>query len=631
MLCGCLVNERHISSSNCLAKAKTAAPQSTPAIGLALAWLLLTLWAFMPARAASFDIHTGVPTDLAISGSGYFVLRDPVTGQEYVTRVGGLCVNTGGFLVNFDGMMVQGLTDPTMTTLGDVQIYNGDGPEIVSFDIQTNGCVLVHCTDGSSLIRCQILLQNFQNPSALVQIWDNMFGWSEEDGPLPQPVAPGTSGTGALLSGCLEQLLPQVQLSSYTGPAQTFSQGILAPTGMTTDLGIQGGGFFVLRRTNDNALFATRAGGFYFDDAGYLVQYSGLRLQGYTNSALTAIGDLQVDPMGWPSSIDPTLLADDFSIDHWGVITEGLSDGTEYVRGQVLLQSCVKPDSLTRSAFDLYPIIPATGLWAPLAPPLTTNLGWIDQGFLELSQFDTNLLAVRSNLNFFVQGPLDESSVPSNLAICGNGFFTVRDPAANILYATRWGGFQLDSLGHLVTTNGLRVQGFTNSTLTQCGDITIDPAGAPNPSLTLSNYFMDSQGDIWVVLSDGSQFLRGQVLLQTYRNIQGLIPAGSGLYSNLTAAVPLFTNGLSVYLPPATIQWGALEQPSGLPAPIQLLPASGFHLLVNDLGGSAQVQSSADLAHWDTIGSVNPSDLNIAEFFDTSQAKQKFYRVVVQY
>jgi hypothetical protein len=43
------------------------------------------------------------------------------------------------------------------------------------------------------------------------------------------------------------------------------------------------------------------------------------------------------------------------------------------------------------------------------------------------------------------------------------------------------------------------------------------------------------------------------------------------------------------------------------------------------------VESSSDLAHWNVIGSVNPSDLNIAEFFDTSQATQKFYRVVIAY
>jgi hypothetical protein len=69
-----------------------------------------------------------------------------------------------------------------------------------------------------------------------------------------------------------------------------------------------------------------------------------------------------------------------------------------------------------------------------------------------------------------------------------------------------------------------------------------------------------------------------------------------------------------------------------MPAPLQLLPPNGFRLFISNLGtGPAQVESSSDLAHWNVIGSVNPSDLNIAEFFDTSQATQKFYRVVIAY
>jgi flagellar hook protein FlgE len=127
-----------------------------------------------------------------------------------------------------------------------------------------------------------------------------------------------------------------------------------------------------------------------------------------------------------------------------------------------------------------------------------------------LSQFDTNLLALRSNLNFFIQGPLTATSTPANLAIAGLGFFTVRDPVANILYATRWGGFQLNSFGHLVTSNGVCLQGLNNAGLTQSGDITIDPAGAPNPALQLVNYsILDSGTFMLLVLVREYQPSRG--------------------------------------------------------------------------------------------------------------------------
>jgi len=632
-----MINDPRFSGSKWAATAKAAALRASRSVGRIFPGLVLIILAGLPARAATFDVFTGIQTDLAINGPGYFVLSDPVTAQIHVTRLGELSVDAEGFLVTSAGMRVQGFSDPALTQIGDLQIdswpgSNDPSSEIVSFEIQTNGCVVVDCSDGSSYIRGQVLLQTFQNQSALIQIWGDMFDWSAAAGPLPLPVPPGIAGAGSLLTASIEQLVPEVQLSFYPGPSQSFSQGILVPTGITTDLGIQGGGFFILRRTNDNALFATRAGGFYVDGAGYLVHYSGLRLQGYTNSALTSIGDMQIDPTGWPSSSNPALLAEDFCVDHQGVITEELNDGTASVRGQVLLQACSNPNLLTRTNFDLYPLVANGALWLPLAPPTTGNLGWVDSGCLELSQFDANLLAVRSNLNFFVQGPVTNTGVPSNLAICGNGFFSVRDPVANILYATRWGAFQLDSLGHLVTTNALRLQGFTNAGLTKFGDITVDTAGAPDPSLALASYFIDFQGNIWVDLSDGSEFLRGQVVLQSYRNIQGLSPAGNGLYSNLAAAIPLFTIGVSVHIPSASIQSGAVELLSGMPAPLQLLPPNGFRLFISNLGtGPAQVESSSDLAHWNVIGSVNPSDLNIAEFFDTSQATQKFYRVVIAY
>jgi flagellar hook protein FlgE len=606
-----------------------------PSLGLALAFLLLTLGTALPTQAGTYNYATGVATDVAINGSGYLQLRDPVTGQFAFSRDGILTMNSDGYLLALGGMKVQGFTDSSHTTIGDLQINNAGGqgtnnppPSLVSFEIQTNGGILVHLSDGSSFVRCQILLGVIPNPGSLTQIWNQMFVWSSAIETLTQLVPPGTSGTGALLPGYLQQLVPELQLSVNTGPPKTFSQGLLLDTWLATDFGIQGNGFFVLRRTNDNAQFATRAGAFYIDAEGYLVHYSGLRLQGYTNSALTAIGDVQIDAVSSPSTTNPTVAVEQFEIDPRGMISEYLSDGTSCVRGQVLLRNCSNPNLLTRASFDLYPIQADSGLWSPISQPFTNDLGWLDSWTVELSQFDTNLLAFRSNLNFFIQGPVVFTQIPANLAIMGAGFFTVRDPVSNNLYATRWGGFELDDLGHLVTSNGLRLQGLDNADLTQTGDITIDTTGAPNPSLTMTNYSIDLQGNIYVALSDGSQFVRGQILLQYYRNLQGLSRSGNGLYSNLTVAEPMFTNGLSGYIEQSQILSGGVEQPPILPA-LQLLPASGFRLLINDYSGGV-VESSEDLRRWEVVSPVYSADLNVAEYFDTSPSAQKFYRVVIQ-
>jgi flagellar hook protein FlgE len=311
----------------------------------------------------------------------------------------------------------------------------------------------------------------------------------------------------------------------------------------------------------------------------------------------------------------------DFGIDQHGIITEYLTDGSSLVRGQILLEGCSNPDLITRTNFDLYPIITNSGLWSPTAPPMTGNLGWLVNGTLEESQFDTNLIAVRNSLNFFSQGYLAPTGIFSDLAIEGPGFFTVRDPAANTLYATRCGAFQLNTLGYLVTSNGWAVQGFTNEFSAQLGDITIPPASV--------SYTTDQNGNIEATLPDGTSISCGSVLVQQYRNLQALTPIGSLLYSNLAAAIPMVTSNSSPY-PLDFIQSGAIEQPAPSPPAIQLpLPAGGFHLYISDLA-TGTVQSSTDMIHWSAIGSVEGSpDLNVGEFFDTPSGNQTFYRVVV--
>jgi flagellar hook protein FlgE len=640
-----------ISGKKCLAKAATAGIGAGSGYRLAFALVIFLICAAMPAKATPVPIPVHglgsltnglgdtngisvpdyVATYLSIDGPGYFVVRDPVTGLLSATRYGPFMFDMDGYLTTQFGKRLQGYDDPMLTVIGDLRIgasiRDSNGLYINSVEIQTNGRVVETFSDGSSAVCGQVLLQNFQNPSSLTAEGWRFYDWSAGVGPLPEPVPPGTSGTGSLVIGALEQLVPKLQISPVAGPPQSFSQGVLVSTAVPTDFGIEGNGFFLLRRTNDNALFATRAGAFYLDGSGFLIHYSGLRLQGYANPASTSIGDMRIDPSGSPSITDPGAYFESFGIDPRGTITEYLSDGTTVEQGQIMLVGCSNPDLITRTNFDLYPLDADAGLWSSPGQPLSGNLGWLVEGTVELSQFDASLVQVRGNLNFFAQGQLIETGIPSNLGIMGLGFFTVRDPVANTLYATRCGGFQLDALGHLETTNGLRVQGFTNGADSQIGDITIDAAGTSDPTLIITNYSIDAVGQIVVSLRDGSEFIRGQIVLQTYRNLQGLSPTGTGLYSNLAAAGPMFTNGSLPGLQ-GYIQSGAVEQPPQPQPPLQLPPASGIRLFSSDLDGGT-LQSSSDLLHWDAIGQISGSpDLNVAEFFATPQSSQTFYRVV---
>jgi flagellar hook protein FlgE len=172
-----------------------------------------------------------------------------------------------------------------------------------------------------------------------------------------------------------------------------FTQGALTRTGVQTDLGISGEGFFVVKDTLSGVEYATRAGDFRLDENGYLITNKSMRVQGYSDAALTTQGDLLIDGTGRPVTSDPLATVVGFNIDAEGKINVRLSDGSEFVRGQVLLQRFSDPSALQKEGDNLFSGISAAG---PLggassptpAAPGTNGLGRIQSGALELSNVD---------------------------------------------------------------------------------------------------------------------------------------------------------------------------------------------------------------------------------------------------
>ena len=176
-------------------------------------------------------------------------------------------------------------------------------------------------------------------------------------------------------------------------------------------------------------------------------------------------------------------------------------------------------------------------------------------------------VGIQSISNLYTQGALSRTSVGTDLAITSAGYFVVKDPVSSNEYVTRAGDFTVDESGYLVTNSGMRVQGFDDSALTNIGDILIDTTGMPatsDPTATMVSFAIDSEGKVNVNLTDGTQFVRAQLLLQNFSNPQGLMKEGNNLYSSIGAAGPLGgatsptpaaagTNGLG------KIQAGALE------------------------------------------------------------------------
>ncbi len=160
----------------------------------------------------------------------------------------------------------------------------------------------------------------------------------------------------------------------------------------------------------------------------------------------------------------------------------------------------------------------------------------------------------------FSSGSFSATGGASDLGIEGNGFFLVKDPTTGVTYATRDGQFTKDSNGYLLTSNGMRLQGFTAANGTTVGDIQLDNTGATNPAATVSSFNINgTTGIITVNLSDNEQIQRAQVALQSFTYPSQLQKAGGNLYTNLAAAGPLATPTAPSVSGPGTLLVGQLE------------------------------------------------------------------------
>lgn len=176
-----------------------------------------------------------------------------------------------------------------------------------------------------------------------------------------------------------------------TAVRNLYTPGALAQTTVQTDMAIQGEGFFTVRDPLTDKQFVTRAGEFRVDQKGYLVTNDGKRLQGYSDAGLGTLGDLQIDGTGRPATASATAAVSAFAIDQEGKINIKLSDGSEFVRGQVLLQTFSDPQALTKEGNSLYSGMGNAGPGTKPFGPGTNGTGVVRAGYLESSNVDLAL------------------------------------------------------------------------------------------------------------------------------------------------------------------------------------------------------------------------------------------------
>lgn len=156
--------------------------------------------------------------------------------------------------------------------------------------------------------------------------------------------------------------------------------------------------------------------------------------------------------------------------------------------------------------------------------------------------------AVNSINTNFTQGKLKNTSQWTDLALQGNGFFTIQDTSGEIVF-TRDGHFKVDSNSNLVTAGG-------NFVLSAGGGRVSIPAEARAIEVNAS-------GEIKALMPGSEEFiLVDQLQVASFLNPQGLEAIGSNFYrESLNSGIPEFSTALGVGTATAdtAIKAGSLE------------------------------------------------------------------------
>jgi flagellar basal-body rod protein FlgF len=135
------------------------------------------------------------------------------------------------------------------------------------------------------------------------------------------------------------------------------------------------------------------------------------------------------------------------------------------------------------------------------------------------------------------EGKIQTTGNPFNVAIHGDGYFTIGNPAQQ--FYTRNGAFHLDGNRQLVTADGYPVLQADGS-----------PIVVPQPSISepgKSEITIEGDGSVYVatssngIVTSGKDTPLGKIALVRFNNDQVLRQAGSGFYATDATPIPVDT------------------------------------------------------------------------------------------
>lgn len=189
----------------------------------------------------------------------------------------------------------------------------------------------------------------------------------------------------------------QVGLGSQLGTIDNIhTQGFRQPTDNPLDFSIEGDGMFVVASNiayNENNINLeaedvnvsyTRAGNFYFDENGAVVNPQGLYLIGY---AANADNEEIIEPRTLSTIIIPED-AQSFSVTSNGTVNYIDADGTPKIAGQLALANFSNPAGLEKAGSNLYRNSPNAGYTGVFAPESEDLASSVISNSLEMSNVD---------------------------------------------------------------------------------------------------------------------------------------------------------------------------------------------------------------------------------------------------
>ena len=296
------------------------------------------------------------------------------------------------------------------------------------------------------------------------------------------------------------------------GPLQqTFTQGSLEQTGVSTDLGISGGGFFAVAGSVNGVTgtFYSRAGEFRLDSSGCLVDPTGMKLLGYATQSDGLLA-ASVSPLVVPTSSIPAKVTDsmqlaanlDASAPVPTITPFSADTPTQTANFSTSIQvfdTLGSPHSL-----DVYFAKTSAGQWeyhvlangnetTPVSPGNNVEIG-------------------SGSLTFTTQGALDSVATTQPIQVTFGG----ADPQTISL-----------NVGSPLATNGTGLDGVTQ--FATPSNVSSESQNG-YASGSMSGVTVDSSGTVSGLYTNGLQIPVGQIAMAKFRSENGLARASSGLW-----------------------------------------------------------------------------------------------------